>query len=697
MEIVERTDGRLVVEDHSWRTALFLAVLAGIVTAVLLRDSWIVALFFSPGLAIVWTLAWFGYYRATTVFDQVRGTVRRELRRLGRRTVETHEMRDIASVGLRVMRSRRGPAYEPELKRRDGRIFTLSPGTGGSWEQADRLLREIHDVLGSSEPAETRAQRRIRVAEVECPSCGGPLGGRHHEPFAARCTECGATERVRLNSVGEPQGLPDPYPTHWRQIGWWVRAVQELAKGAAICVGACRRCSGPLLAPSDTRIRLRCERCGGYRELPAEAIVAQPLHGLKGHFSATLVLRSFHIEYSIERGDAASLPGHRCPQCGAPVPPGHPAGDCAYCGSRLWLVDADGHRYTYVLAMRGERDGRAVDDRVALSEAEEAISRDAEVFKGAMALAKAASWGVLVLVLMGLAFVVVSRALRDLPGRHAAPWKSLSDEDGAASARLPEPEIDRQALEAHLRMLRLPDESSQGTRHSEALWAIGAMGPGARAAIPQLARFVREGPPRSHGAPVAATVERRLRQDAVRALRGIGPDAYDTLHRLLKDDAAGKHHETILVALVHLADLPPKAVGGGSDGAAERRALQQRLWEQHRPAAIAVLLEAVERPVLRDRAIRELRRLGAFEDIARLLDHREARVRSAACRGLYRPPTMFGRPLDTGDEVDSARAAIPRLTELLEDPDPDVRREAGRTLERLRASGVNPARVRPVP
>ena len=75
-----------------------------------------------------------------------------------------------------------------------------------------------------------------------------------------------------------------------------------------------------------------------------------------------------------------------------------------YCGTRLWMVTPDGQRFTYVLTMKGQRDGKAVDERILLVQADEVIAKDAATFKTAFKATAAC----LVVILVGLALVIVA-------------------------------------------------------------------------------------------------------------------------------------------------------------------------------------------------------------------------------------------------------------------------------------------------
>jgi hypothetical protein len=99
---------------------------------------------------------------------------------------------------------------------------------------------------------------------------------------------------------------------------------------------------------------------------------------------------NFDLEYEIHREEASSSGGHQCPRCGAAVSPGHESDDCVYCGGRLWMIDGEGRRFTYVLTVKGHRQGAAVDQRLPLPEAEGVIARDVELFRGAIATTRKA-------------------------------------------------------------------------------------------------------------------------------------------------------------------------------------------------------------------------------------------------------------------------------------------------------------------
>lgn len=206
---------------------------------------------------------------------------------------------------------------------------------------------------------------------------------------------------MTCDADGHPIDVEEPKAT-LGNLGQWIAAVRRMMAGGVVCAGACAACGGPLLVDASRPMHLPCERCGGRAEVPAASTVAAPLHGLSCGLNATAPGKgSFQLTYSLERVEAASAGGHECPGCGAPVPPGHASDDCSYCRARLWMVDPDGRRYTYVLRMRGRRRTRPVDERVPLHRAERAIAQDVEVWRSAATMIKGVGFG------LALAFAAV--------------------------------------------------------------------------------------------------------------------------------------------------------------------------------------------------------------------------------------------------------------------------------------------------
>ena len=89
MNIVEQSETRLVLEDHSFRVAaamVLMAVVLGVGLWSEQRSGPEIA--FGPTFLLL--MAWFSNYRATTTIDRERGVIRYDLKRIGRRRVEEH-------------------------------------------------------------------------------------------------------------------------------------------------------------------------------------------------------------------------------------------------------------------------------------------------------------------------------------------------------------------------------------------------------------------------------------------------------------------------------------------------------------------------------------------------------------------------------------------------------------------------------
>lgn len=255
------------------------------------------------------------------------------------------------------------------------------------------------------------------ILSWQCSSCGAPMGGTGFAPLAVECASCAETEQVLIAADGAITNASAPDPT-LDQLGNWVRALRAVAAAESVCLGGCRRCHGPLAVKPDSPVRLPCTHCGVHRDLPLGTVVSQPIHGLGGSMSANLGGEaSFELDYAIERREAVSVSEHRCPRCGAPVPAGEGSDECGHCGGRLWMVDADGRRFTYVLSLSGTRGGARVDGGHSLHGAEQVIdelvtlARGAFTRAGKLRLVLAIVFGTMLLLGMGVLFVFM-RTLR---------------------------------------------------------------------------------------------------------------------------------------------------------------------------------------------------------------------------------------------------------------------------------------------
>ncbi len=162
MKIVERSETLLVLEDHSFRVAAAMVLIAAVLAVGLWSEqrNW-PEIAFGPTFLLL--MAWFSNYRATTIFDRDRGVIRYDLKRIGRRRVEEHATADIAILSLRLPPGSRDlEGCHLQITLRDGHVFWLSPGSHRPRERMQALLNEIREFLGF----ETRQTLEAEVREM---------------------------------------------------------------------------------------------------------------------------------------------------------------------------------------------------------------------------------------------------------------------------------------------------------------------------------------------------------------------------------------------------------------------------------------------------------------------------------------------------------------------------------------------------
>jgi len=253
-----------------------------------------------------------------------------------------------------------------------------------------------------------------RVVTLACHACGAKLAGAASVDGA--CESCRRPFAAHVRPDGTTD-LPRPEPS-LLTLGAWIAGVRRMMRGETVCAGACSACAGPAAVAADAPVTFACTHCGASRALRADAVVTAPIDGLQAGLNATAPLKgSFALTYTLARRDAVSDGTHACPGCGAAVPPGHTSDACAYCGARLWMIDASGRRSAYWLHIEGRRRLHSVDTWVPLAHAERAIAPDVEIFRSAGNLFKAIGLGigtvfaVMVLGVLGCAGLFVLLAM----------------------------------------------------------------------------------------------------------------------------------------------------------------------------------------------------------------------------------------------------------------------------------------------
>lgn len=254
----------------------------------------------------------------------------------------------------------------------------------------------------------------VRVVTLACHACGAKLGTTASASGA--CESCRRAFSIQVRPDGSTD-LARPEPS-LLTLGAWIGAVRRMMRGETVCAGACVECAGPVAIAADAPVTFACTHCGATRALRADAAVTAPVDGLRAGLNATAPLKgSFDLTYTLVRRDATSDGTHACPGCGATVPAGHTSDACAYCGARLWMIDAAGRRSAYWLHMVGRRGSQGIDACVPLAHAERAIAPDVAVFKSAGNLFKAIGLGmgavaaVMVLAVLGCAGAFVLFAM----------------------------------------------------------------------------------------------------------------------------------------------------------------------------------------------------------------------------------------------------------------------------------------------
>ncbi|MEO8875991.1 MAG: hypothetical protein ABI461_10415 [Polyangiaceae bacterium] len=214
-----------------------------------------------------------------------------------------------------------------------------------------------------------------------CPHCTKPLGDPPPVPITAPCIACGLSNVVVVSADGQPAAFDVAF-TPMRLLQWIRAARTAMSRGTpGVAIGACVRCSSPVVLSSRMELSLPCPHCKEpVRGTAATLLVDQwpePWARVEGGENS--------LEYRVAVIDDRADPTAGCATCGAPSPAQDPSDRCRRCGGCIWVVreadhDGDGaaekRRIQLGVRVDGARQGRPADTLVSLAQGEAMLRQD---------------------------------------------------------------------------------------------------------------------------------------------------------------------------------------------------------------------------------------------------------------------------------------------------------------------------------
>jgi hypothetical protein len=207
----------------------------------------------------------------------------------------------------------------------------------------------------------------VELSAGRCQGCGAAFSAETWEPVACTCLGCGKADSLRLPIHGTPSA-PLGFKGVLLKMGAWSAAISSRAGARDVLVGACGKCEGPLAAPKQARLSVRCAHCHATQKLPLAEAVADALPNASLSLSSSGSARRFALEWSFEHLVAAVDTPTRCPGCGAPIAPFEGSTRCTHCSRNLLALVRNGQRMLPGVRVRGEDFQGPVDQWMTLEE-----------------------------------------------------------------------------------------------------------------------------------------------------------------------------------------------------------------------------------------------------------------------------------------------------------------------------------------
>ena len=174
----------------------------------------------------------------------------------------------------------------------------------------------------------------MALARARCHACTLPLGDPPHPVLPARCMRCGQAESVPIAADGQPVDFDAMFPAQ-RLLLWFASARIAMATGTpGVAVGACKRCSVPLIVSSRDPVSLPCPHC----QEPVTGPAADVLMDLWPEPWAKIQGAGLDLEYRLEVVDDSTGVTAGCAVCAMPTPSQDESMRCRRCNATVWVT-----------------------------------------------------------------------------------------------------------------------------------------------------------------------------------------------------------------------------------------------------------------------------------------------------------------------------------------------------------------------
>jgi hypothetical protein len=202
-----------------------------------------------------------------------------------------------------------------------------------------------------------------------------PLGDPPPTELPVQCARCGITTGVKITADGQPADFDVSFPAAKLMV-WFYGARLAMAHGVVgVAVGACARCTAPLVIPPRVPLSLPCPHCAEpVRGSAAEVLLDQWTEPWAKAEGGDLAL-----EYRLAVVDAATGESAGCAACGFATPAKDPSDRCRRCGAVAWVTreTPEGPRRAQLgVRASGMQRGRPFDALVPIVQGESMLRTD---------------------------------------------------------------------------------------------------------------------------------------------------------------------------------------------------------------------------------------------------------------------------------------------------------------------------------